>query len=85
MSDLNKLGTETAFEVLARAQQLQSAGHPVINLGIGQPDFKTPEHICAAAIEAIRSGHHGYTDARGLPELRTAVAKELQPKLWLRA
>ena len=76
MSDLNKLGTETAFEVLARAQQLQSAGHPVINLGIGQPDFKTPEHICAAAIEAIRSGHHGYTDARGLLELRAAIAED---------
>ena len=76
MSDLNKLGTETAFEVLARAQQLQSAGHPVINLGIGQPDFKTPEHICAAAIKAIQSGHHGYTDARGLPELRAAVAED---------
>ena len=80
MSDLNKLGTETAFEVLARAQQLQREGKNVINLGIGQPDFSTPEHICAAAIDAINSGAHGYTEARGIAALRTAIADDFNAR-----
>ncbi len=74
---LNRLGTETAFEVLARAAELSARGKDVINLGIGQPDFKTPTHIGEAAIKAIRDGHHGYTPANGIPQLREAVAADL--------
>lgn len=74
--NLNKLGTETAFEVLARAAKLSAAGKDVINLGIGQPDFKTPQHVVEAAIKAMRDGHHGYTPAKGIPELREAVAAD---------
>jgi aspartate/methionine/tyrosine aminotransferase len=74
---LNRLGTETAFEVLARAAALSAQGKDVINLGIGQPDFKTPAHIAEAAIKAIRDGHHGYTPANGIPQLREAVAADL--------
>ncbi|MCT4576550.1 pyridoxal phosphate-dependent aminotransferase [Donghicola sp.] len=74
---LSRLGTESAFVVLARAQALAQQGKDIINLGIGQPDFKTPEHISEAAIKAIRDGHHGYTPANGLPELREAVAADL--------
>ena len=63
---LQRLGTETAFEVLARAGELQAQGRDIINLGIGQPDFKTPAHIVEAAIKALRDGHHGYTPANGI-------------------
>ena len=74
---MTELGTETAFEVLARANALAAQGHDIINLGIGQPDFKTPAHIVEAAVKALRDGHHGYTPAQGIPELREAVAADL--------
>jgi aspartate/methionine/tyrosine aminotransferase len=74
---LSRLGTETAFEVLARAAELQRQGKDVINLGIGQPDFQTPQHIVEAAIKALRDGHHGYTPANGILPLREAVARDL--------
>ena len=73
----DRLGTETAFEVLARAQQLAAQGHDIINLGIGQPDFRTPDHIVEAAKRALEEGRHGYTAAAGIPELRAAVAADL--------
>ncbi len=77
---MDRLGTETAFDVLARAAALQAQGKDIISLGIGQPDFKTPAHIGEAAIKAIRDGHHGYTPANGLPALRQAVAKDLNKR-----
>ena len=75
---LNRLGTETAFEVLARAAELQRQGKDIINLGIGQPDFATPPHIVEAAIKALRDGHHGYTPAQGILPLREAVSADLK-------
>ena len=77
---MSNLGTETAFEVLARANKLAAEGRSIINLGIGQPDFKTPPHIVEAAIKALRDGHHGYTPANGIPELRRAVADDLNAR-----
>ena len=74
---MNRLGTETAFEVLARAEALKDSGRDIINLGIGQPDFRTPDHIVDAAIKALRDGHHGYTPAPGIPQLREAVAADI--------
>ncbi|MDC3079822.1 pyridoxal phosphate-dependent aminotransferase [Rhodospirillaceae bacterium] len=74
---INHLGTETAFEVLARANALEAEGREIINLGIGQPDFQTPEHIVEAAIKALRDGHHGYTPASGIPPLRQAISDDL--------
>ena len=74
---LSRLGTESAFVVLARAQHLAAQGRDIINLGIGQPDFETPGHIVEAGIKALRDGHHGYTPANGLPRLRAAVAADL--------
>ena len=74
---MSRLGTETAFEVLARAAQLEAQGRDIINLGIGQPDFKTPEHVVEAAIKALRDGHHGYTPAQGILPLRESVARDL--------
>ena len=72
-----RIGEENAFAVLARAGELQKSGKDIINLGIGQPDFPTPTHIVEAAIKALRDGHHGYTPAVGIPELREAVAADL--------
>jgi len=74
---MGRLGTESAFEVLARANALAAQGKDIINLGIGQPDFKTPDHIVEAAAKALRDGHHGYTPANGIPELRQAVAADI--------
>lgn len=74
---LDRLGTETAFEVLARAADLAATGRSIINLGIGQPDFKTPQHVVEAAIKALRDGHHGYTPANGILPLREAVTRDL--------
>ena len=54
---MGRLGTESAFEVLARAKALEAAGTPVIHLEIGEPDFPTARHICDAAVEALRAGH----------------------------
>jgi aspartate aminotransferase len=71
------LGTETAFEVLARANALAAEGRSIINLGIGQPDFPTPEHIVEAGRKALVDGHHGYTAANGIPPLRAAVAADI--------
>jgi len=74
---MSVLGTETAFEVLARANALAAQGRSIINLGIGQPDFPTPEHIVEAGRKALADGHHGYTPANGIPPLRAAVSADL--------
>jgi aspartate aminotransferase len=73
----DRIGEENAFAVLARATQLAAQGRSIINLGIGQPDFRTPEHIVEAAVKALRDGHHGYTPAVGILPLREAVAADL--------
>ena len=77
---IHRLGTESAFEVLARANKLAAEGRDIINLGIGQPDFRTPEHIVEAGVKALRDGAHGYTPANGLPGLREAVAADLNAR-----
>ena len=76
-----RIGEENAFAVLARAAALQRQGRDIINLGIGQPDFKTPPHIVEAAVKALRDGEHGYTDATGIAPLREAVAEDLDRRL----
>src|SRR6478672_464434 len=75
-----RIGEENAFAVLARATALAAQGRDIINLGIGQPDFRTPEHIVEAAIKALRDGHHGYTPATGILPLREAVAADLHKR-----
>jgi aspartate/methionine/tyrosine aminotransferase len=75
---MNHLGTETAFEVLARANALAAGGRSIINLGIGQPDFPTPPNVVEAGRKALANGHHGYTPANGIPELREAVAADIR-------
>lgn len=71
----DRIGEENAFAVLARATALARSGRDIVNLGIGQPDFRTPDHIVEAAIRALRDGYHGYTPATGLLATREAVAR----------
>lgn len=75
ISGFDRIGEENAFAVLAKANQLASEGMDIINLGIGQPDFSTPEHIVEAAIKALKDGHHGYTPANGTLQCREAVSR----------
>src|SRR3954463_6271421 len=76
----DRIGEENAFAVLARAPALAAQARDIINLGIGQPDFRTPEHIVEAAVKALRDGHHGYTPATGIKPLREAVAADIRPR-----
>ena len=73
----SRIGDENAFAVLARAPALARQGRDIVNLGIGQPDFKTAPHIVEAAVKALRDGEHGYTPAAGIAPLREAVAADL--------
>jgi len=80
VSAFDRIGEENAFAVLARATELAAQGRDVINLGIGQPDFRTPDFVVEAAIKALRDGHHGYTPAVGILALREAVASDLHKR-----
>ena len=80
VANFDRIGEENAFAVLARATALAAQGRDIINLGIGQPDFRTPEHIVEAAAKALRDGHHGYTPANGILPLREAVAADLHKR-----
>lgn len=74
---MKELGTETAFEVLARARELERAGKSVVHLEIGEPDFDTPAHIKDAAIRALHDGFTHYTPSAGLYETREAIAEHV--------
>ena len=80
MDGLNKsmydIGSDSAFSILARSQELEKSGKKVINLGIGQPDFPTPKNVVEAAIKALKEGHHGYTSSNGILELRESIAND---------
>ncbi len=72
---MNNLGTETAFEVLAKARALEAQGKEIIHLEIGEPDFDTPRHIVEAGVRALQEGYTHYGPTPGLPELREAIAR----------
>jgi len=74
---MNRLGTESAFEVLAKARALEARGRDVVHLEIGEPDFDTPEHIVEAACRALRDGATHYTASCGIAELREAIAERI--------
>jgi len=74
---MDRLGTETAFSVLAKAKALEAEGREIIHLEIGEPDFDTPDHIVEAGCRALREGHTHYTPTAGIPELREAIAGEM--------
>ena len=75
---LQRLGTETAFTVLAEAKKLEAKGNPMIHLGLGQPDFKTPKHVVEAAKKALDDGHHGYVLSNGILECRQSVTRKIK-------
>ena len=77
---LERLGTESAFTVLAEAKKLEAQGKPMIHLGLGQPDFKTPKHVVEAAKKALDDGHHGYVMSNGIPECRQAVTRWIKKR-----
>jgi aspartate aminotransferase len=70
-----RLGSENAFEILARARELEARGRRVVHMEIGEPDFDTPEHIKKAAVDALYDNHTHYTPSSGLPSLRAAIAE----------
>src|SRR5437762_15081 len=72
---MSRLGTETAFEVLAKARALEAEGRDIIHLEIGEPDFDTPANVIDAGVNALRGGWTHYGPSAGLPQLREAVAK----------
>ncbi len=76
-SRMSLLGTETAFEVMARAKSLEAKGKDIIYLQIGEPDFATPKHIVDGAIDALRSGHTHYSSPSGILPLKEAIADEV--------
>ncbi|MDP9326122.1 MAG: pyridoxal phosphate-dependent aminotransferase [Candidatus Dormibacteraeota bacterium] len=78
---MNQLGTESAFEVLARANRLEAEGRSILHLEIGEPDFATPPHIVAAAEAAIEDGYTHYTPSGGIPEVRKVVAEHYSRRM----
>ena len=74
---MSRLGTESAFEVLAKAKSLEAQGKDIIHLEIGQPDFSTPMNVCEAAFKAMKDGHTGYCPSAGVPEFREVVAQHI--------
>jgi aspartate aminotransferase len=74
---MERLGTETAFSVLAKAKALEARGQEIIHLEIGEPDFDTPPHIVEAGCRALRNGETHYTPTAGIPELRAAIADDV--------
>jgi aspartate aminotransferase len=74
---MDRLGTETAFSVLAKAKALEAGGREIIHLEIGEPDFGTPTHVVEAGCRALRDGHTHYTPTAGIPELREAIAEDV--------
>ena len=79
-TSLERLGTESAFSVLAEAKKLEAQGKPMIHLGLGQPDFKTPKHVVDAAKKALDDGHHGYVLSNGILECRQAVTRWIKKR-----
>ena len=84
-SRMADLGTETAFDVLARARAVEAQGRRVLHLEIGEPDFPTPKHIVEAGVRALRDGHTRYGPPPGLPALREAICERLLAERAVRA
>src|SRR5437868_11882469 len=74
---MQRLGTETAFEVLVRARALEATGKDIVHLEIGEPDFDTPENVIDAGVQALKTGWTHYGPSAGLPALRQAIAKHV--------
>jgi aspartate aminotransferase len=77
-SRINALEESATLGMTKKARELAAQGHKVISLSVGEPDFKTPKHICDAAKDAIDAGFHGYSPVAGYPDLRKAIADKLK-------
>ncbi len=75
---IERLGTETAFKILAEAKKLEADGKKIIHLSVGQPDFKSPKHVVEATKKALDDGHHGYVLPNGIIECRQAVSRKIK-------
>jgi len=82
---MSRLGTETAFEALARAKALEAQGRSIVFLGIGEPDFDTPEHIVNAGKDALEAGHTHYTPSPGITAVRETIAADMGARLGFEA
>ena len=75
---VNRLGTEAVYNIFAKTKELSKQGKKIIDLSLGQSDFKSPKHAVDAAIQALNDGHHGYTLPNGIIECREAVSKKIK-------
>jgi len=75
---VNKLGTEAVYNIFAKTKELEKQGKKIIDLSLGQSDFKSPKHAVEAAIQALKDGHHGYTLPNGIIECREAVSRKIK-------
>ncbi len=75
---VNRLGTEAVYNIFAKTKKLAKEGKEIIDLSLGQSDFKSPKHVVDAAIQALKDGHHGYTLPNGIIECREAVSKKIK-------
>ena len=75
---VNRLGTEAVYSIFAKTKKLEKQGKEIIDLSLGQSDFKSPQHVVDAAIKALKDGHHGYTLPNGIIECREAVSRKIK-------
>ena len=75
---LSRLGTEAVYDIFAETKKLAEQGKKIIDLSLGQSDFKSPNHVVEAAIQALKDGHHGYTLPNGIIECREAVSRKIK-------
>ena len=75
---VNRLGTEAVYNIFAKTKKLTKQGKKIIDLSLGQSDFKSPQHVVNATIQALKDGHHGYTLPNGIIECREAVSRKIK-------
>ena len=75
---INRLGTEAVYNIFAETKRLAQQGKKIIDLSLGQSDFKSPKHVVDATIQALKDGHHGYTLPNGIIECREAVSRKIK-------
>ena len=75
---VNRLGTEAVYNIFAKTKKLTKQGKKIIDLSLGQSDFKSPQHVVNATIQALKDGYHGYTLPNGIIECREAVSRKIK-------
>ncbi|MDC1476434.1 aminotransferase class I/II-fold pyridoxal phosphate-dependent enzyme, partial [Pelagibacteraceae bacterium] len=75
---INRLGSEAVYNIFAKTKKLEKEGKSIIDLSLGQSDFKSPKHVVDATIQALKDGHHGYTLPNGIIECREAVSRKIK-------